>query len=103
MSFKPLCVNTTTGEITNNYLQNIIQVGDVSFTITKGSISTSVTANPPKGYTFLCWIQVITDGWVGSIYPNTPRDKTCTLYKYGGEDSYRNLSGRAYYLFVRTN
>lgn len=75
--------------------EKAIQVGDVSFTLNNGTCI--VTASVPSGYVFLCWIEVITDGWVGSVYPNTPRNQTATLYSYNGN----NGNGRAYYLYVR--
>ncbi len=75
--------------------EKTIQVGDVPFTLSSGKAS--VTASVPSGFVFLCWIEVITDGWVGSVYPNTPRNQTATLYSYDG----KNGSGRAYYLYVR--
>lgn len=75
--------------------EKAIQVGDVSFTLKNGQCI--VTASVPSGYVFLCWIEVITDGWVGSVYPNTPRSQTATLYSYNGN----NGNGRAYYLYVR--
>ena len=42
--------------------------------------SASVTAPTVSGYTFLCWAQVATIGWVGSVYPSDPLSVTSNMW-----------------------
>lgn len=39
-----------------------------------------VTAPSVDGYQFLCWAQVATNGWVGSVYPATPNTAACDMW-----------------------
>ena len=34
--------------------------------------STTITADAVSGFTFVCWLQPATDGWVGGIYTEDP-------------------------------
>lgn len=36
--------------------------------VSSGTYSATVTAQLPDGYTFICWVQPRTNGWVGSPY-----------------------------------
>lgn len=40
----------------------------------------SVTAPNVSGYQFLCWAQVATDGWVGTVYPSAPMSQTSDMW-----------------------
>lgn len=41
-----------------------------------------VAVNAPTidGYNFLCWAQVATIGWVGSVYPSAPQSINCDMW-----------------------
>lgn len=58
-----------------------VVVRQVDFTIgrTRGS-SKSVTAPTVSGYTFVCWGQVATDGWIAHVYPAAPFSMTCSFF-----------------------
>ena len=45
-----------------------------------GSMAVWVTAPDVDGYTFLCWVQVSTIGWIGSAYPEIPMSKSTTVW-----------------------
>ena len=47
----------------------------------------SVTANSVSGYTFKGWVMIATDGWVASVYPETPLNKTTNLWLAAGEST----------------
>ena len=40
----------------------------------------SVTAPAVNGYKFLCWAEVATNGWVGSVYPADPLNLTTNMW-----------------------
>lgn len=60
---------------------NTVYAKTVSASIGKAYASNvSVTAPSVDGYKFLCWAQVATNGWVGSVYPSAPLSATCAMW-----------------------
>lgn len=45
-----------------------LYVNGVTATIAAGSSSVDITAPAVQGYTFLCWLDVGTEGWIGNAY-----------------------------------
>ena len=66
----------------------LIKVYDCSFTVgrSRGS-NKSVTAKNVSGYTFLCWGQVATSGWIGQVYPASPSSQTSSFFVSVGDGS----------------
>ncbi len=57
----------------------------------------------PSGYTFLCWIQFYSNGWIGAIYPSSPTNETTDVYTATAKMS--TTSGTSIYgiaLYIRT-
>lgn len=53
----------------------------VSFNIGRARSShVSVTAPNVTGYTFVCWGEVATNGWVGGVYPADPTSQTSNFW-----------------------
>lgn len=45
--------------------------------------SPSNSTNPsdePAGYTFLCWLEIASNGWVGAPYPANPTGRTTSIW-----------------------
>lgn len=67
------------------------------------SISPSNSANPgdkPSGYTFLCWVEFTTSGWVGTPYAPNPMAETTEIWCYSDKPATTGISlyGTALYL-----
>lgn len=35
----------------------------------------------PPGYKFLCWLQGMSSGWVGLVYPDSPQNQNCAFWR----------------------
>ena len=67
------------------------------------SLSPSNSANPgdiPSGYTFLCWVEFTTSGWVGTPYAPNPMAETTEIWCYSDKPATTGVSlyGTALYL-----
>ena len=66
-------------------------------------LSPSNSANPgdiPSGYTFLCWVEFTTSGWVGTPYAPNPMAETTEIWCYSDKPATTGVSlyGTALYL-----
>ena len=53
----------------NSRIANYLVVRNQSGTITRAHGSNSnITAQTVEGYTFLCWLSVVSNGWIGNLY-----------------------------------
>ena len=44
-------------------------------------------AQVPAGYEFLCWVESISDGWVGDVYPSAPSSPITNFWITGATRS----------------
>ena len=66
----------------------------------------SNSSNPsakPSGYTFLCWIQIISVGWVGAIYAENPESETTSIWTASAKGSTSNESVQGIALYIRSD
>lgn len=63
--------------IPRNIMQT--QTRTVSIAKTYGA-STSITAPAVSNYTFVCWLQPATSGWVGSVYTQDPGSASTKIW-----------------------
>lgn len=68
-----------------------------------GTISPSNSLNPesvPSGYTFVCWINLVSQGWVGGVYAAAPYMQQSDIYTTSakGTTTGRSLNGLALYI-----
>ena len=61
-----------------------IYIGSKDQNVTQGQSYQSITATVPAGYTFLCWLQPASKGWVGNIYTENNKLSTTQLWCNGG-------------------
>lgn len=65
----------------NHPTSSVIYAKEFSTTIGKTNGShASVTAGSVSGYTFICWVNVMTSGWVGSCYIQSPLKATTNIW-----------------------
>lgn len=58
-----------------------VVVQKVSATVNRAvGSNVSVTAPDVAGKSFICWVMVATNGWVGSVYPSTPMSQTSVMW-----------------------
>lgn len=79
---------------------NTVYAKIVSATINRAYANyVSVTAPSVDGYKFLCWAQVSTNGWVGSVYPSSPLSATCNMWNAStGQTGTGNIDCLALYV-----
>lgn len=77
-----------------------IKIGETTFTIPADTRSVSITAEVPSGYKFLCWIEIISSGWVGHLYPATPRAQTTTIWTTESISS-AERTGKGYFIYYK--
>ena len=82
----------------------MLAIGNVTGTIKeKNAEHASVTAPTKEGYKFLCWLYVISEGWIGNMYFENP---TYTSTNVWVADTGLNVDAtgtfRAYCLFIPT-
>lgn len=72
----------------NHPTSSVIYAKEFSTTVgkTKGSHA-SVTAGSVSGYTFICWVNVMTSGWVGSCYIQSPLKATTNIWVSASTDT----------------
>lgn len=64
---------------TINILTPIIYKGTISIVQTSGA-EKAITATVPSGYSFLCWLQPATNGWLGNMYVENPFSQSSKLW-----------------------
>ena len=106
---------STNKVITENDLTNIlnkvlpsgynIQLDAVYAEVVTASINkaagsdTVVTAPNVAGYKFLCWAQIATNGWVGSVYPSDLLNQTTNVWNAStGQSGTGNIDCLALYI-----
>lgn len=74
----------------NSKLNPFLITRTVTATITRSNGSrSSITAPSVNGYTFLCWISAVSNGWIGNVYIENPTAITSNIWSanYGYSDS----------------
>jgi hypothetical protein len=87
----------------NSSLVNYLVVRNQTGTITRAHGSNSnITAQTVAGYTFLCWLNVISNGWIGNLYIERPDLSSTRVWSsnYGYSDTGSGLYV-AYALYVK--
>lgn len=81
---------------------NGILIGNVSGRIQKKHAESVVLSAPPKtGYRFVCWLYVITEGWVSNVYPAEPTLSTTRMFVADmglNYDAYGDVRGYCLYV-----
>ncbi len=57
----------------------------------------------PAGYTFVCWVQFMSVGWVGAIYPENPDAVTTSIFTATAKSATSNESVQGIALYVRSD
>lgn len=68
---------------TINILTPVIYKGTTTVTQTSG-YQKAISANVPSGYSFLCWLQPSTEGWIRNMYVENVFSQNSNLYVEGG-------------------
>ena len=70
------------------------------------SLSPSNSANSgdiPSGYSFLCWIEFTTSGWVGTPYAPNPMAETTEIWCYSDKPVTSGVSVYGTALYIRSD
>ena len=63
--------------------RDIMTVRQVTTTVNKtGGVSANITAPTVSGFTFVCWLQPATTGWVGAPYVENPMNSTSRVWQF---------------------
>ena len=68
----------------------------------EGRKSASITAPTVSGYTFLCWLQPATNGWVSSVYTENPTSASTNIWHGEGYLTTGTGMVRCTALYVKT-
>lgn len=70
--------------------------------ILTASPSNASEGTRPSGYTFLCWIQFYSNGWIGAIYPSNPLNETTDVFTATDKSATSGTSICGIALYIRT-
>lgn len=63
--------------------RDIMTVRQVTTTVNKtGGVSANIVAPTVSGFTFVCWLQPATSGWVGAPYVENPMNSTSRVWQF---------------------